>query len=308
MARKQEGSSTRSTPSRGEVGEYLHRLRRERGLSLRETAERASGGSLSRSYLSQVETGKIRRPSPEILSALVTAYQADYGELLRRAGYSGFETKRGGRRGSGRAAADLEWLPPDTARLDPEERGSVAQYIEYLLWRRQFSEPPEGKGGGRDGTWIPWDEVREWTHELRATLLRNEFDPDLVIGLGRGGAILGGMVAGALGLKPVGVLDMVHDADAPEEERKIEGALNLKGVKKALLVQGEVRSGLSMAKAKEKLLKEAPKLKLRTIALVVYPDVEIDQRPDWYKKMSRLDPPWRQVQGYERTLRQADDD
>jgi hypoxanthine phosphoribosyltransferase len=294
--------------SRGPLGEYLHRLRSDRGLSLRETVERVGTDKLSRSYLSQVETGRIKRPNPEILSDLVTAYQADYAELLRRAGYSGIEVERGGRRS--RARSGFEWLPPETSRLDPKEQEAVAQYIEFLLWRRQSPEPDEE--WDPEGPWISWEEVREWTHELRAILLRNEFDPDLVIGLGRGGAILGGMVAGALGLKPVGTLDMVHQPGAPKEDREIQGRLNLKDVKKAVLVQGEVRTGRSMEEAIEKIEEEAveakTKVKLRKVALVVYPEVPIDERPDWYKKLSRMDPPWRRVQGYERTLRKKDDD
>lgn len=286
----QMASKRAKKAERGELGEYLREQRQILGLTLRETALRTGEEGLSRSYLSQVETGKIRRPSPETLSLLVTAYQADYGELLRKAGYGGVSPEQG-----------PSWLPADTSQLDPEEQRTAAQYIEYLLWRRSPPEYPEEEDP--QGRWISWGEVQEWALELKAKLDRRGFDPDLVIGLGRGGAILGGMVAGALGLKRVGVLDMVHSPGAPEDERRIEGSLDLTDVHRALLVQGEVRSGKSLEKARERLREEKRELELWTIALVVYPGVQLDQRPDEYKRLAKLDPPWRRVPGYVRDLR-----
>jgi hypoxanthine phosphoribosyltransferase len=286
-------TSSREEASRGELGEYLREQRRALGLTLRETAMRTGEEGLSRSYLSQVETGKIRRPSPETLSLLVTAYQADYDVLLRKAGYGG-------------ASADQApgWLPADTARLNPDEQRTVAQYIEYLLWR-QSPHPEEEDPEGR---WISWGEVQEWAHELKAKLERHGFDPDLVIGLGRGGAILGGMVAGALGLKPVGVLDMVHSShDSDDGERKVEGKLDLEDVHRVLLVQGEVRSGNSLEEARKRLREMKPTLKWWTIALVVYPEVPLEDRPDEYKRLTKLDPPWRRIPGYVRDLRKGKD-
>jgi hypoxanthine phosphoribosyltransferase len=281
--------------TRGELGEYLREQRRNLGLTLRETALRTGEKGLSRSYLSQVETGKIRRPSPETLSLLVTAYQVDYDELLRKAGYGGVSSDQA-----------PGWMPADTTRLNPDDQQTVAQYIEYLLWR-QSPHPVEEDPQGR---WISWGEVQEWAHELKAKLDRRGFDPDLVIGLGRGGAILGGMVAGALGLKPVGVLDMRHSPNAPVGQRSIEGRLDLRGIRRALLVQGEVRSGKSLEKAVEELRKKKSEkeLELWTIALVVYPEVPLEQRPDEYKRLARLDPPWRRIPGYVRALRKKHDE
>jgi hypoxanthine phosphoribosyltransferase len=286
------------TSTRGELGEYLRQRRLALDISLREAAERTGAHGLSRSYLGQLETGRIQRPNPETLSHLVSAYQADYSKLLRAAGYAFAEPEPEPRQ-------ELEWLPPDTARLNSRDRAAASQFIEYLLWRRR---PPESEGDVPRGRWITWGEVQEWAHELRAKLDRHGFDPDLVIGLGRGGAILGGMIAGALGLKPVQVLDMVHDPVAPKGEREIKGHLDLSGVKKALLVQGEVRSGGSLVEARKQLAGKPKSPELRTIALVVYPSVPLDQRPDEYKKLGELDPPWRRVPGYFRGLRREEDD
>jgi hypoxanthine phosphoribosyltransferase len=313
MARKKaKKARTGSRRSGRELGDYLRALRRARGLSLSQVAASTGEEGLKRSYLSQIETGRIKRPRPDTLALLVTAYQADYTELLRRAGYGGFEAGVGRGRGLD-GSGELDWLPHGVRQLDPDDRRTVSEYIEYLLWRRGAREPDDEDGHGR---WISWREVQEWARETRAALARARFDPDMVIGLGRGGAILGGMIAGALGLKPVTVLDMVHrpDEEEGEEERHIEGALELTGYEgtfKALLVQGEVRSGRSLLAAQEFVegkVREKRKLslELRTIALVVYPEVPVEERPDHYLKLAKLDPPWRGIPGYQRSLRDDD--
>jgi hypoxanthine phosphoribosyltransferase/transcriptional regulator with XRE-family HTH domain len=296
---------------RGELGSYLHSLRRERGLSLREASARTGDSGLSRSYLSQVETGKILRPRHDALAALATAYQADYWELLRRSGYSVPPPQPGGARGSMGTAAELpEWLPRSALRLSRDDQNDLSRYVEYLRWReeRSSSRSPDRPPGGL--SWIPWEDVHEWTHELSAELRQARFDPDLVIGLGRGGAILGGLIAGALGLKPVTVLDMKHKPGERPDERFIEGQLDLRKKKSALLVQGEVRTGKSLAEARKLILEEAktPDFNLMTIALVAYPEVPPELQPNRCQIVARHDPPWRRLPGYARTLRDSDDD
>lgn len=66
------------------VGEYLSSLRHQHGWTLREASEKAG---VSHSYLSQVERGKIKQPSPNILHKLAMAYGADCQTLMAAAGY-----------------------------------------------------------------------------------------------------------------------------------------------------------------------------------------------------------------------------
>lgn len=77
----------RGMQSRTEVlGAYLKSLRAGAKLSLREVEE-ATGKEVSNAYLSQLENGKIAKPSPNILHSLATVYGVPYAKLMELAGY-----------------------------------------------------------------------------------------------------------------------------------------------------------------------------------------------------------------------------
>lgn len=69
-----------------ELGTLLADLRTAKGLSLREVEE-ASGKAVSNAYLSQLENGRIRKPSPNVLHSLANVYAAPYEALMEKAGY-----------------------------------------------------------------------------------------------------------------------------------------------------------------------------------------------------------------------------
>ena len=68
------------------LGEELARLRQVKGrsVSLREV-ERQTG--ISNEYLSQLERGVAKKPTPEVLQKLAKFYGAPYESLLIAAGY-----------------------------------------------------------------------------------------------------------------------------------------------------------------------------------------------------------------------------
>jgi transcriptional regulator with XRE-family HTH domain len=69
-----------------ELGTVLADLRTAKGLSLREVEE-ATGKAVSNAYLSQLENGKIRKPSPNVLYSLAAVYAMPYEALMEKAGY-----------------------------------------------------------------------------------------------------------------------------------------------------------------------------------------------------------------------------
>ena len=69
-----------------ELGELVADLRKARGLSLRQVEE-ATDRAVSNAYLSQLETGKIRKPSPNVLHSLARIYAVPYEALMEKAGY-----------------------------------------------------------------------------------------------------------------------------------------------------------------------------------------------------------------------------
>ena len=74
------------TPPEGNLGPYLRKARDDRGYSLRRV-EAETDFQVSNAYLSQLESGKIAKPSPNILYALSKALGVKYDELMLRAGY-----------------------------------------------------------------------------------------------------------------------------------------------------------------------------------------------------------------------------
>ena len=69
-----------------ELGAVLADLRKAKGLSLRQVEE-ATGKAVSNAYLSQLENGKIRKPSPNVLHSLAEVYAVPYEALMEKAGY-----------------------------------------------------------------------------------------------------------------------------------------------------------------------------------------------------------------------------
>ncbi|MGE8453902.1 MAG: helix-turn-helix domain-containing protein, partial [Pseudomonadales bacterium] len=68
------------------LAQYLASIRRDRQLSLRQVEEQ-SGKEVSNAYLSQLETGKVTQPSPNVLHTLAELYGIDYIYLMQLANY-----------------------------------------------------------------------------------------------------------------------------------------------------------------------------------------------------------------------------
>jgi HTH-type transcriptional regulator, competence development regulator len=68
------------------LADTLRSSREAMGLTLR-GVEQLTAGRIKNAYLSQVETGQIHRPSPEVLWLLSDLYGLDYDSLLISAGH-----------------------------------------------------------------------------------------------------------------------------------------------------------------------------------------------------------------------------
>ena len=69
-----------------ELGGLLADLRAAKRLSLRQVEE-ATDRAVSNAYLSQLEMGRIRRPSPNVFQQLAAVYAVPYETLMEKAGY-----------------------------------------------------------------------------------------------------------------------------------------------------------------------------------------------------------------------------
>jgi len=99
---------------------------------------------------------------------------------------------------------------------------------------------------------ISWKKVEKGIKQLKEDLIKNNYYPTLIVGIGRGGSIIGALLSGTLGNVPIIVIDRVYDWTNKErkdgfcEEIKIS-----KNIEKVLLVAGELHSGNTAKKYTE---------------------------------------------------------
>jgi transcriptional regulator with XRE-family HTH domain len=115
--------------TRGALGPYLASLRNAKKLTLREVEE-ATGKVVSNAYLSQLEHGRISRPSPNILHSLAEAYGVAYESLMEKAGYITTNGQRQPGQKHGRAATFA------TVNLTGEEEEELLRYLTYYRSRK----------------------------------------------------------------------------------------------------------------------------------------------------------------------------
>jgi transcriptional regulator with XRE-family HTH domain len=108
-----------------ELGGLLADLRTAKGLSLREVEE-ATDRAVSNAYLSQLENGKIKKPSPNVLHSLAAVYAVPYEALMEKAGYLLPPEDGGERRRLAAFAID---------DLTAEEEEDLLKYLAFLRSR-----------------------------------------------------------------------------------------------------------------------------------------------------------------------------
>jgi HTH-type transcriptional regulator, competence development regulator len=106
------------------LGEYLRMLRARDGHTLRVVEDATA---ISNAYLSQLETGKITKPSPHILHSLAEFYAVAYEVLMEKAGYiKQASGEPNSRPRSGRLAAS------SLGELTREEEDQLLRYLTFI--------------------------------------------------------------------------------------------------------------------------------------------------------------------------------
>ena len=126
-----------SPSERGPLGQYLWTLRKAAAMTLREV-EDASQNRVSNAYLSQLETGRIKIPSPAILYELAEVYGSrlpknatavcSYERMMELAGHIRPETK---------PTKNRSRLPTFAGeKLTPEEEDELLKYLAFIRMRK----------------------------------------------------------------------------------------------------------------------------------------------------------------------------
>jgi transcriptional regulator with XRE-family HTH domain len=112
------------------LGAFIRKARQDVSMSLRDVEE-ATNKEVSNGYLSQLESGKITKPSPHVLYALSNALSANYEALMQRAGYILPNTPKPKGAKHGRAATFA------IDNLTAEEESELLKYLTFLRTQKK---------------------------------------------------------------------------------------------------------------------------------------------------------------------------
>lgn len=160
---------------------------------------------------------------------------------------------------------------------------SVYLFAEEMRSRRRFG----------------WKQVASLASRMIEEMQARSYKPDLVIGVGRGGSILAGMLAGNLGHLPLAVLDTVldHPDGVSHVEFRFPSCCPPLRDKRILLVVGELYSGEDLHHAIQYARRRHPK-EIKTASLLTHPAASV--RPDFIglESSKPLTAPWRITDAY----------
>jgi len=112
------------------LAQYLASIRQDRRMTLRQVEE-ATNKEVSNAYLSQIENGKIKQPSPNVLHSLSEIYGIDYGRLMEMAGHITPSVNRSPTDRHGRVATFAEH------NLTPAEEAELIEYLQFIRRRKR---------------------------------------------------------------------------------------------------------------------------------------------------------------------------
>ena len=115
-------------PAPQKLGEYLMHARLAKKMTLREV-EQATAQMVSNAYLSQLENGHIKKPSPNILHSLAAVYGVPYDVLMEKAGYVIAKHERTDGMKHGRVATFAD------KNLTPEEEEELLKHLAFIRWK-----------------------------------------------------------------------------------------------------------------------------------------------------------------------------
>jgi len=133
-ARKTESSMADEKPEEANpaegLGRYLKSARLGSKMTLRDVEE-ATGKEVSNAYLSQLESGKIAKPSVNVLYTLSVSLGVPYETLMERAGYIVPPTQK---------AEATKHGKPSTYSIDnltADEEKELLDYLNYIRSKRK---------------------------------------------------------------------------------------------------------------------------------------------------------------------------
>lgn len=141
---------------------------------------------------------------------------------------------------------------------------------------------------------LTWRVTEAAMNDVLTQMNRHNYRPDLIIGVGRGGAIVGGMLAGNLGHVPMCVIDTELDKTGGMSTATVRFPDCLPSIagQEVLVVVGELYSGEDLRAGVNFIAGHGP-AGLTTMSLFSHPASVV--QPNYLGKETKkpLDAPWR---------------
>ena len=148
---------------------------------------------------------------------------------------------------------------------------------------------------------VEWKDVEKGVRETKEKLVENNYIPTLIVGIGRGGSIVGALLSGCLGHIPIVVIDRVYQWDQEGRHEQLFGRLDIdQNLDRVLLTAGELHTG-GTAKAYIKYFNKlgAKEIKFFSFLKEKFPTIQ----PDYYCIVSdnpEVKLPWMLLKTYKR--------
>jgi HTH-type transcriptional regulator, competence development regulator len=110
-------------------GDYFRKLREEKGLTLRDVERETQ---VSNAYLSQLESEKIKQPSPTTLHKLAGFYGVSYALLMEKVGYPSANQKEYRGKNANHKTALSKF-----GKITGEEENELIEYLKFIRNRKQ---------------------------------------------------------------------------------------------------------------------------------------------------------------------------
>lgn len=148
-----------------------------------------------------------------------------------------------------------------------ENRRRLTAWVErFFVGRRERLPHLASPTGGH----YTWSDVARGVEHLQLLMEWDAYAPDLVLGLGRSGGVIAGLLASSLGSLPLRVVDLRYGRRGPlldVDFQDVQSALP-PDVQRVLVVEGATTGGLTPRTAKELLERYYPRVEFKFAFLI----------------------------------------
>ena len=116
---------------------------------------------------------------------------------------------------------------------------------KLVIGAKQKADIHATKIGDEEDDRVKWNALEKEILKFREKLIADQFIPTLIVGIGRGGAVVGALISGVLGSIPLVVIDRIYkwDKHGRKDKMLFENIDLSNYIDKVLIVAGELHTG-----------------------------------------------------------------